>query len=292
MKRLIVLLLLMLPSWLIKAQNGKVMEHLSLKSKVLNKDVSYTIYLPPDYESSRRYYPVVYLLHGYTDNDNGWLQFGEVNHFADKAINSAEIPPMIIVMPDGGVSWYINNVDGSVKYEDFFATEFIPFIDATYRTRPVREYRGISGLSMGGFGSMLMALKHPDLFSACAALSSGVITDEEVVNMPDDRYDVVFKNLYAKTGTKGKDRLTDAWYQNSVISLFQKRPLDDIKKVKWYLDCGDDDFLYKGNSTLHIQLRDLKIPHEFRIRDGGHTWEYWRTGITDALKFIGNGFRR
>ena len=274
------------------AQSGKIMEHLTLKSKVLNKDVNYTIYLPPDYESSKRSYPVVYLLHGYTDNDTGWLQFGEVNRYADKAIASGEIPPMIIAMPDGGVSWYINSFDGAVKYEDFFVTEFIPFIDATYRTRPTKEYRGISGLSMGGFGAMLHALKHPELFAACAALSSGVNTDEEIINMPDENYDRVFKNLYAKIGTKGKDRLTEAWYQNSVISLFQKKPAEEIKKVRWYLDCGDDDFLYKGNSTLHIVLRDQKIPHEFRIRDGAHTWEYWRNGITDALKFIGISFKR
>ena len=102
------------------AQSGKVVEHLTIKSQILGKNVAYTLYLPPDYESSRRSYPVVYLLHGYTDDDTGWIQFGEVNRYADKAIASGEIPPMIIVMPDGGVSWYINNYDGAVKYEDFF----------------------------------------------------------------------------------------------------------------------------------------------------------------------------
>lgn len=273
-------------------QPGKVSEHLAIKSKILGKDVNYTIYLPADYESSHRNYPVVYLLHGYTDNDNGWLQFGEVNRFADKAIASGEIPPMIIVMPDGGVAWYVNNFDGTVKYEDFFIQEFIPYIDATYRTRPTREYRGISGLSMGGYGSLIQSLKHGDMFTACAALSSGVVTDDELLKMPDDNFNNVFKNIFAKTGTKGKDRLTDTWYQNSVISLMEKKSVDDLKKVRWYLDCGDDDFLYKGNSTLHILMRDRGIPHEFRIRNGAHNWEYWRTGITDALKFVGESFRR
>jgi S-formylglutathione hydrolase FrmB len=274
------------------AQSGKVMERIAIKSKVLGKDVNYTIYLPPDYETSHRNYPVVYLLHGYTDDDTGWLQFGEVNRYADQGIASGEIPPMIIVMPDGGVTWYLNYFDGSVKYEDFFTTEFIPMIDATYRTRPSREFRGIAGLSMGGYGSLLYSLKHPELFSSCAALSSGVHTDEEMVSMSNENYDHVWKNLFAKVGTKGKDRLTDAWYQNSPITLFQKKPLEELKKVRWYFDCGDDDFLYKGNSTMHILLRDRTIPHEFRIRDGEHTWVYWRTGITDALKFIGKGFNR
>lgn len=274
------------------AQSGKISEHLPVKSKILNKDVNYTIYLPPDYESSHRNYPVVYLLHGYTDNDTGWLQFGEVNRYADKAIASGEIPPMIIVMPDAGVTWYVNNFDGSVRYEDFFVQEFVPFIDATYKTRATREYRGISGLSMGGYGALLYSLKHPEMFAACAAFSSGVNTDEDIANMQDESYDRVYKNLYAKVGTKGKDRLTESWYQNSIVALMQKKSVDEIKKVRFYLDCGDDDFLYRGNSTLHITMRDRSIPHEFRIRDGAHNWEYWRTGITDGLRFIGQSFRR
>ncbi|HTJ49973.1 MAG TPA: alpha/beta hydrolase family protein [Cyclobacteriaceae bacterium] len=285
-------LLMILLSAAVHAQTGKVLEHQVLKSKTLAKDVHYTIYLPPDYDLATRRYPVVYLLHGYTDDDRAWVQFGEVNRYADKAINDGEIPPMIIITPDAGVSWYVNNFDGASKFEDFFTQEFIPFIDATYKTKPSREYRGVSGLSMGGYGSLLFSLKHPDMFSACAALSSGVFTDEEFVAMPDSNYDNVFKNIFGKTGLKGKERLTDAWYQNSILSLMEKKPLDDIKKVRWYLDCGDDDFLYKGNSTLHIQLRDRGIPHEFRIRDGEHNWTYWRTGITDALKFIGESFRR
>ncbi|MCR4396427.1 MAG: esterase family protein, partial [Candidatus Saccharicenans sp.] len=110
--------------------NGQVLEGLTVQSKILGKEVRYTIYLPPDYQTSSRRYPVVYLLHGYTDNDTGWLQFGEVNLTADRAIAERQIPPMIIVMPDGGVSWYINDYQNKVRYEDFFFQEFIPYIDA------------------------------------------------------------------------------------------------------------------------------------------------------------------
>lgn len=99
---------------------GIVQEGLTLRSKILKKNVRYTIYLPFDYNSSTRYYPVVYLLHGYTDNDMGWMQFGEAHLIADEAIGKRQIPPMILAMPDGGVSWYINNFDNSVRYEDFF----------------------------------------------------------------------------------------------------------------------------------------------------------------------------
>src|SRR5690606_11939201 len=106
---------------------------LTVESRILGKPVRYTVYLPYDYHTSTRYYPVVYLLHGYTDNDTGWLQFGEAHMIADELINDREIPPMIIVMPDAGVSWYVNNFDASVRYEDFFIDEFIPHIEAQYR---------------------------------------------------------------------------------------------------------------------------------------------------------------
>ena len=86
------------------ATNGRGMESLKFQSNLMGKDVNYTIYLPPDYETSNRNYPVVYLLHGYTDDDTGWLQFGEAPYIADEAIANREIPPMIIVMPDGGVT--------------------------------------------------------------------------------------------------------------------------------------------------------------------------------------------
>src|SRR5512138_2772371 len=127
------------------AAAGQVLEGLKGPSAVLGRDVAYAVYVPADYAASTRRYPVVYLLHGYTDDESGWVQFGEVSLAADRAIAAREIPPMIIVMPDGGVTWYINDYAGKVRFEDMFVQEFIPFIDTTYRTRPTKEYRGISG---------------------------------------------------------------------------------------------------------------------------------------------------
>ena len=134
---------------------GKVIEKVNIQSKILNSTVNYAVYLPPGYENSIRSYPVVYLLHGFSDNETGWIQFGEVQHIVDMAISKGDIPPMIIVMPDGKVSWYINDVDGKNRYEDMIFEEFIPFIDKTYRTRAEKEFRAVSGLSMGGYGSLL-----------------------------------------------------------------------------------------------------------------------------------------
>lgn len=270
---------------------GRVLEGLRFKSEILGKDVNYAVYLPPDYEISTRRYPVVYLLHGYTDDESGWVQFGEVQHAADGAIASGAIPPMIIAMPDGGVSWYVNDAQGKVRYEDMFVREFVPHIDATFRTRPKREFRGVSGLSMGGWGTLVYALRHPDLFAACAAFSAAVWTDDDLVGMKQEVWDAVVGPVFGR-GLKDRDRLTAHFRGLSPLDLAKSLPEASLKKVRYYIDCGDDDFLFKGNAALSVVLRDRKIPHEFRVRDGGHTWSYWRTGLVDALAFIGAGFRR
>ncbi len=291
-KRLILLPVFLCFTSIINAQpQGKVLEQKTVKSAILSRDVKYTIYLPADYATSERSYPVVYLLHGYTDDNTGWLQFGEVNRYADKAIADGTIPPMIIVMPNGDSSWYINSFDGKEKYEDFFVKEFMPSIEKTYHIKADKKYRGIAGLSMGGYGALFYALKYPDLFSATAPLSAGIFSDDQMTAMDDGTWKNVFAPLYGYD-LKGNDRLNAAWYSTSILKMVETRKTDDLKKVRYWIDCGDDDFLTKGNCLLHLALTDKKVPHEFRVRDGAHNWTYWRTGITDALQFIGDSFRQ
>lgn len=272
------------------SQGGTIRESFKVKSAILGKEVEYSLYLPPDYEQSNRRYPVLYLLHGYTDDETGWTQFGEVKAIADRQLRKNQMASMIIAMPDGGVSWYINSSDNKVKYEDFFIKEFMPHIEATMRTRAEKRYRAIAGLSMGGHGAMIMALKHPELFSAVAPLSAGIITREEVISMPEERWNDVFGPPYGKN--KGEDRLSDHYNKNWVLALVENAEAESLKKVKYYIDCGDKDFLIKGNMTLHSLLIDKKVPHEFRVRDGVHNWEYWRKSLPEVFKFVSSGFHQ
>lgn len=271
---------------------AQTVEGLKISSAVLGRDVAYAVHLPPDYGTSTRRYPVVYLLHGYTDNESGWIQFGEVGWAADRAVASGELPPMIIVMPDGGVAWYINDAAGKVRWEDMFVQELVPHIDSTYRTRASREFRGVAGLSMGGWGTLVHLFRHPDLFAAGAAFSAAVWTEESIAGQKQENWDKLFGPLFGATGRKGRDRLTPHFRKHSPLELAKTLPEDTLKTVRLYIDCGDDDFLIGGNCALHLALTDRKIPHEFRVRDGGHTWSYWRTGIVDGLKFIGRSFHR
>ncbi len=286
------LLVLFLISVAAFGQQGMLKESLTVTSPVLGRDVKYSIYLPADYERSNRIYPVLYLLHGYSDDETGWTQFGEAHLAADRAIQQGDAAPMIIVMPDAGVSWYINNYDGKVKYEDFFVKDFIPYIDATYRTRANRRYRAIAGLSMGGYGALALATKHPDLFCATAPLSAGVLTDDEIVLSTDDMWKVVMGDLYGKKELTGKNRLTDHYTKNSILHIVANGNVEELKKIRYYIDCGDKDFLIKGNMALHSAMIDKKIPHEFRVREGAHNWTYWRTALPEVLKFVSTSFHQ
>lgn len=291
MKKLIVFACLF-ASLLASAQTskGKVIEGLSILSKITGYDVNYSVYLPPCYESSQRAYPVLYLLHGYSDNETAWVQFGEVNRTADKAIEEGLIPPMIIIMPDAKVTWYVNNYDGSDRYEDMFFEEFIPQVEQQYRIRSQKEFRAISGLSMGGNGSLLYAIRHPEVFGACAAFSAAVYTNEEMKYHLSEGNKTWFAPIYGSLDKKGE--LPRHWMNYNILNTLKNEPLDQVKHVKFYIDCGDDDFLYKGNAALHVLMRDLKIIHEFRIREGAHNWTYWRTNIIHGLQFVGNTFHR
>jgi enterochelin esterase-like enzyme len=286
MKKAFLILLSMTLTLSAVSQNGKVIDNLSMTSKILKMERKYAIYLPPDYETSQRSYPVLYLLHGAGDDQTGWVQFGEILNIAGKAINEGKATPMIVVMPDAntGKRGYVNGIKGDWRYEDFFFEEFMPFIEKAYRIKGEKRYRAIAGLSMGGEGTFIYALHHPELFSAACPLSAatGPASVDEM------------KNYMLWQGTENvSDAEKKAYFEKySVLSLINNMKDDQKKAVRWYIDCGDDDFLYEGNSLAHIAMRKKEIPHEYRTRDGGHTWTYWRTALPAVLEFVSMSFHQ
>lgn len=275
-------------------REGRVDETLTLRSSILNATKRYAVYLPAGYDDSKRSYPVLYLLHGSGDNHTGWIQFGEVKRIADRAIADGDATPMIIVMPDaseqmGGLRGYFNDIGGTWRYEDFFFEELIPHIEKTLNVRAERQFRAVAGLSMGGGGSIAYAVRHPEVFAAACPLSAypGPLTFEELVDHP---------RPFMQADKSLPQEQLESFYrkQNLVeyIASLDGEQLEQVRKVKWYIDCGDDDFLYKGNSLLHIAMREKQIPHEYRVRDGGHTWSYWRSALPEVLRFTSQAFHR
>jgi len=283
--RIISILLFIFPVFVF-AQTGKVYDNLSMKSEILNMDRKYAIYLPPDYETSERSYPVLYLLHGAGDDHTGWVQFGEVLNIADNAIKKGTATSMIIVMPDAntGQRGYFNDAKNEWRYEDFFFDEFMPFVEKTYRIKGEKRFRAISGLSMGGGGTFMYALHHPELFSSACPLSAycGPLS---------------LNDLKSKGKGQGLNDATDKQLENyykkySALELINNMPDNQKKAVRWYIACGDDDFLYEGNSLVHIAMRKNGIPHEYRIRDGGHSWTFWRESLPEVLSFVSDAFHQ
>lgn len=144
---------------------------------------------------------------------------------------------------------------------------------------------------MGGWGRLIYALRHPEMFAAGAAFSVAYWTDEEIINLPEKVCELIMAPLLGP-GLKGQERLTEHFRSYNPLDLIKNLPVDKIKNIRFYHDCDDDDFLFKGNAALHVAMRDRQMPHEFRVREGGHTWSYWRSGLLEALKFIGQSFHR
>ena len=270
---------------LLFAQSGKVSDNLSMTSKILKSERKYSVYLPPDYESSQRNYPVLYLLHGSGDDQTGWVQFGEVLNITDKAIKEGTATPMIIVMPDAntGKRGYFNDLKNEWRYEDFFFEEFMPFIEKKYRIKSEKRFRAISGLSMGGGGTFMYALHHPELFSSAAPLSASVGS----LSLDDA------KTSIRRSTPDATDEQIQAYYnRHSALALMEAMPDTQRNAVRWYIDCGDNDNLSIGNALVHVAMMKKQIPHEFRIRDGAHTWTYWRSALPTVLEFVSQSFHQ
>lgn len=277
------------------AQESRIFDDLFVNSKILNKEMGFGIYLPSNYETSNQSYPVLYLLHGGGGTKGTQRHQRLINEFnlkevLDKAISDNSIRPMIVVIPDAGMSYYMNNINGDYPYEDYFINELIPHIEKNYRCKTGKDYRGICGFSMGGYGSLLYSLHHPDKFSAVAAIGPAIRTDNEIREMPHDqflrRYQSAVGNL-----SKGDERITGFWHFNSILSLIQNLPEGQKTEVRIQIVIGDEDYLFTGNSELHELMKNKKIPHEYWIVEGKH-FEYFNSEITRALKFISNNIKK
>lgn len=271
---------------LLFAQSGKVYDDLSFPSEILKMERKYAVYLPPDYETSQRSYPVLYLLHGSGDDQTGWVQFGEVLGITDQAIREGKCTAMIIVMPDAdtGQRGYFNNPKGGWDYENFFFEELMPHVETSYRIKREKRYRAIAGLSMGGGGTFMYALHQPELFSSACPLSAYIGPSS-----PDDMDRILKRNGVENLTDEQKE---DYYHQYNALALIENGDVEKIKSVRWYIDCGDDDFLYEGNSLVHIAMRKKEIPHEYRVRDGNHGWHYWRTALPEVLDFVSKRFHQ
>ena len=280
MKTVFTLLLLAVS---LASQAGRIITD-SVESKVLGEKVLYNIYLPNGFDRNSKLYPVVYLLHGLSDDYRAWRDKGRMQDVADELIESGEACEMIIVMPNAGGPDTHNTWNGYFNmpgwnYEDFFFQEFVPAVEMKYHAVGDKGHRAVMGLSMGGGGSTVYCQRHPDMFSSCYAMSAWLDNQNNNVGVGQEKD----KRYYVSEAVKEHSALR-----------FVEQADDETKKqlrtVKWFFDCGDDDFLFDQSVRLHQLMRNARIKDERRIRNGVHNWEYWHLALRMALPFASRNF--
>ena len=245
---------------------------IAIPSKGMNKDVPVTVILPDASQKEGTRLPVLYLLHGYGNNNGSWLEKTSVRDLADQY-------GVIVVCPDGGFSsWYFDSPeDPSYRYETFVSKELIAEVDKRFPTLPRRESRAIAGLSMGGHGAFYLAFRHPEVFGTAVSFSGGV----DLRPFPNN-WDIA-----KRLGSLQEH--PDRWKENSVITLAEKvTPGEQAISI----DCGVDDFFIPVNRNLHALLLERHVPHDYTERPGEHKWPYWANALRYQMLFISDHLAR
>lgn len=242
-----------------------------IPSIVMNNLVPVDVILPNSYDHGPRSFPVLYLLHGATDNESKWLRSTSVGALAD----AYEI---IVVCPSAGLSWYFDSpVNPKLQYETFVSRELVEAVDQRYRTRADHNHRAIAGNSMGGHGALFLAIRHPEIFGIAVCLSGGV----DFRPFPD--------NWGIKEAIGTIQEHPERW--NELVVVNQAKRLKD-GDLAIAIDCGTDDFFIAGNRVLHQELLAQHVSHDYIERAGGHDWAYWSNAIKFQMLYISEHFKR
>ncbi|MDT0305555.1 alpha/beta hydrolase-fold protein [Streptomyces sp. DSM 44917] len=279
------------------AARGRVRENLPMRSRTLGMDVLYSLYLPPGWNARRRHpYPVLYLLHGATGQNDEWLRMGNAREILDRAIARRRIPPLVVVMPDGRrdtsrpsaeqpLVYWMNDADGGFPWADMFTTEFLPYVEDRYRAGGAAERRGIGGLSMGGFGSLSFAMRAPGTFAAAIGLSVGLRTDAQHVALDMAGYNWRFGAAFGRD-LEGEARLNERYLHWNLFRVLERTPAAELSRTAYYLDCGSYDEFFEANADLHLAMTAKGLEHRFMAREGIHEWQYWIDGLPGGLDFL------
>ena len=293
MQKLILLIITVCTTFTVWAQSDgnnpqSKIETKTIRSSVLDADREYTIFLPKSYEvETEKRYPVLYLFHGMLGTNKDWSERGHLKDVMDQLVASGEACEMIIVSPNAGGNIYKGLWNGYFdmpgwKYETFFYAEFLPHIESSYRVIGDKEHRAIAGLSMGGGGATSYAQRYPDMFCSAYAMSA-------LMDLPEETSDSSNKPG-EKMAFLGKSVI-----ENSCVKFVQNandKQKEQLRTVSWFVDCGDDDFLFDCNIDFYKAMLQAQIPCQLRVRDGGHTWEYWHSALYACLPFVSRNFSK
>jgi S-formylglutathione hydrolase FrmB len=258
-------------------------------SRVLGHAVPYCVILPTSYDSNAsRRYPVLYLLHGLGGDAQSLIEAGGLDLIED-LWQHHQIGEFLIVTPDAGRSFYINSRDGHVRYQDFFIREFLPYIETHYRILRDRRHRGISGMSMGGYGALRFGFLYPDLFGSVSAHSPALVEEAPRTSVNNVQGVVISRFVGSAFGSPFDPAY---WKRESPFTIVREVPRP--RDLLIYFDCGtsDDYGFNRGAEAFHKLLVARNIPHEFHLYPGGHDWDYFAQHLPASLEFHSRAFSR
>ncbi len=244
---------------------------LEVFSDRMNKSIK-TVVIKPDAYNESAEFPVLYLLHGYSDRYDGWVnRVPGIKELSDQY-------GMMIVCPDGAFgSWYFDSpADSSFQYETFVSRELTSWVDRNYNTVASREGRAVTGLSMGGHGGLYLGFRNQDIFGACGSMSGGV----DIRPFPNN-WDIA-KRLGVQS------EFPERWEEHTVMGLLHLLTPGELQII---VDCGTEDFFYEVNERLHRELLYRNIPHDYVSRPGAHNWEYWSSAVKYQTLFFNEYFK-
>lgn len=275
------------------------LEHLTFttgkfESKALGREAQYGVYLPKDYAdeaNAKTRYPLVLWLHGMYEDHN---RFGNRGGAAvlDRMIGSGQFPKAVFVTANGDrASFYVDGKE-SGAYETLIVEDLLAHVEQEYRLEPAREQRAIMGVSMGGYGALKIALRHPTRFGVVATHSAAVFA-RDPQDLPANFQRVLASNRSGISKIFGDPVDMELWRANNIYELADAIDPDELRTLKIYFDCGDRDRLGfdQPNQELHDLLRKRRIPHEWRlIEGGGHGWDNCVQALEDSLPFVAAAF--
>jgi len=251
----------------------------SFASKLLGRDYNYSVYLPDGYDGGSQTYPVVYLLHGASGDETHWPDRGNIKAVMDDLIATGKIKPMVVIMPGHKGAWW---VDGAAEpAESVLLKELMPHAETKYRVAKEASARAVAGLSAGGYGSVRLILRHPEMFAAAAALSPAVYVPE-----PPADSSAMKDHAFQKNGKFDKKLWQDLNWP-SYFDAYRAQPL----RVPLYVNSGDHDrfgIAAQAASMFDSFWRVQPDKVEFRVVDGDHDWKVWSTTIGDAMVYMSN----
>jgi len=271
---------------------GSRVQYKSFHSDLVGRDLNYALYLPPSYDSSTRKYPVLYFLHGLNENEMRWSTRGGADLLLDKLVADKKIGEFIVAIPAvDPSSFYTNARSGGAPWEDVVVKEFMPLVESTYRVNPTRATRAISGISMGGYGSLKIAMKHPEMFTAVSAHSAALVPSFDNTTVSGRRLDMfkaLFDRIYGINFAGPQD--LSYWAANDPLTLAKNT--SKFQGMKIYFDCGTEDEygFYDGLKVLDETLTKTPFAHESHLYPGVHGWDFAKQHIEQSLLFHWKAF--